>query len=83
MSDEELAEFYLHSTMYLLNLMCYDNTDNLVKDLHSTMYLLNRGRIVFIKFLHQFTFHYVSIKSGDSSLATNADSSIYIPLCIY
>ena len=41
MSDEELAEFYLHSTMYLLNLMCYDNTDNLVKDLHSTMYLLN------------------------------------------
>ena len=36
--------YYLHSTMYLLKLVCRAGQTNTWKDLHSTMYLLKRGQ---------------------------------------
>ena len=56
---------YLHSTMYLLNLVSIVHS-LLVwqRNLHSTMYLLNRGGYLNDKVYLKFTFHYVSIKSG-------------------
>ena len=76
-------DFYLHSTMYLLNLLTRTQAKIQQPDLHSTMYLLNQfvsDKLESI--LSKFTFHYVSIKSYKVAKRRKR-SSIYIPLCIY
>ena len=69
--------------MYLLNLFTGSKKLIIYIDLHSTMYLLNRQPLsVDLRYLHRFTFHYVSIKSA-IEMGQDAASGIYIPLCIY
>ena len=59
---------HLHSTMYLLNRLSHPGIRSLCQLLHSTMYLLNRSSgIGGGGGSMEFTFHYVSIKSKDSS----------------
>ena len=55
--------YYLHSTMYLLKLVCRAGQTNTWKDLHSTMYLLKQDNISDCYLVSSFTFHYVSIKT--------------------
>ena len=63
-AHKELSPFYLHSTMYLLNLFEEGNGRVRCMYLHSTMYLLNPKSDNKVNlFSSIFTFHYVSIKS--------------------
>ena len=68
MKDLNRAHSDLHSTMYLLNQGNRVYSSNACANLHSTMYLLNRSSgIGGGGGSMEFTFHYVSIKSKDSS----------------
>ncbi len=54
---------YLHSTMYLLKLSCYQSKRSAHRYLHSTMYLLKRNSFWYFNLKTLFTFHHVSIKT--------------------
>ena len=74
----------LHSTMFLLILLCKYSLSSSIISLHSTMFLLIRvvvHRMYF--FCFDFTFHNVSINTFERRGGYGNDRLLYIPQCFY
>ena len=72
----------LHSTMYLFQPSDRKNHEVAHLNLHSTMYLFQPFDTSIILILFQFTFHYVSISTGDyfyaAQIGYNLHSTMYL-----